>query len=131
MEDSRGRRRTQRAALLAQRLQLAGQRIGPLRDVAGAETDHVVAGLSEALHDAGKLRLAGQSDYLAVAAGANGRDQMIAVDAFDWRLAGRIDLGDDHGVGVVEAGRERLEQRFEPPVAVRLQHRAPLAPGWI
>ncbi len=47
---------------------------------------------------------------LAVAARAHGRDEMIAVDALDRRLARRIDLGDDHRVGVVEAGRERLEQ---------------------
>ena len=53
---------------------------------------------------------------LAVAASADRRNEMIAVDAFDRRLAGRIDVGDDHGVGVVEAGRERLEQRLQPRV---------------
>ena len=56
-------------------------------------------------------------------------DQMIAVDALDRRFAGRIDLGDDHGVGVVEAGRERLEQRLQARVAVRLHHGDDLALG--
>jgi hypothetical protein len=34
---------------------------------------------------------------------------------------------DDHRVGVVEAGRELVEQRREPGIAVRLHHRDHLA----
>ena len=33
-------------------------------------------------------------------------DQRVAVDALDRRLAGGIDIGDQHDVGIVEAGRE-------------------------
>src|SRR5205823_4623869 len=63
----------------AQRLQLAFQRIGPLRDVPGAEQDHVVARLGEPLHDAGELRLARQRNDLPVAARTHRGDEMVAV----------------------------------------------------
>ena len=52
-----------------------------------------------------------ERDHVAVAARAQARDQHVAVDAFDRRLARRIDIGDDHRVGIVEAGAELLEQR--------------------
>ena len=42
-------------------------------------------------------------------------------------LARRIDVGDDHAVGVVEAGREGVEQRSQTRVAVRLDDRDHLA----
>ena len=45
-----------------------------------------------------------------MAVGAQAEYEMVAVDAFDRRLAGRIDVSDDDGVGVVEAGAEFLEQ---------------------
>ena len=38
-------------------------------------------------------------------------------------LAGGIDIGHDHGAGVVHAGAELLEQRLQAGVAVRLHHR--------
>src|SRR5215210_7713758 len=42
-----------KSTALAQRLQLARQRVGPLGDVAGAEADDVVALLGKAAHHAG------------------------------------------------------------------------------
>ena len=54
---------------------------------------------------------------------------MIAVDAFDRRLAGRIDFGHDHRIGIVEAGAELLEQRLQPREAMRLHHGDDLAIG--
>ena len=47
--------------------QFAGQRIGPLRDVAGAEADDVVAGLGEALDQTRQLVGRRQRDRIAVA----------------------------------------------------------------
>ena len=44
----------------------------------------------------------------------------IAVGAIDRRFAGRIDVGDDHNIGVVEAGREIIEERINSGVAMRL-----------
>ena len=64
---------------------------------------------------------------LAVAVGAQPCDQRVAADALDRRLAGGIDIGDDHGVGVVEAGAELVEQAGKPRVAVRLHHGDDLA----
>ncbi len=65
--------------------------------------------------------LAAPSD-VAVAVRLDRRHQRVAVDAVDRLLAGRVDVGDDHGVGVVEAGGEVVEQRLQPGVAVRLHH---------
>ena len=56
---------------------------------------------------------------------------VVAVDALDRLLAGRIDRRDDHGVGIVEAGAELLEQIGQPRVAVRLHHGDDLALGAI
>ena len=60
---------------------------------------------------------------------AQAEHEMVAVDAFDRRLAGRIDLGDDDRVGIVEAGAEFLEQRLQAGEAVRLHHGDNLAAG--
>src|SRR6478672_10057322 len=97
-----------------QRLQFAGQRVGPLRDVAGAETDDEIAAAGQAVNDFGKLTRIRQRNHLTVAMSAQAEHEMIAVDAGNRRLAGRIDFGDDDGVGVVEAGAEFLEQRLQP-----------------
>ena len=43
---------------------------------------------------------------VAVAARAQARDQRVAVGALDRRFARRVDVRDDHRVGVVEAGAE-------------------------
>ena len=40
---------------------------------------------------------------------------------------GRIDIGHDHRAGVVHAGAEFAEQRFQPGVTMRLHHRDDVA----
>src|SRR5258708_20730567 len=50
-------------------------------------------------------------------------DQRIEVDAFDRRLAGRVDRRDDGGVRAVHAGAELLEKIAQPRVTVRLHDR--------
>src|SRR5262249_41086745 len=110
-----------------QRLQFAGQRIGPLRDGTGPETYDRIAGPGETLDDAGEAGGFRQRDHLAMAVCAQACNEMLAVDAFDRRLAGGIDLGHDDAVGVVEAGAELLEQRLQPRVAMWLYHGDDLA----
>jgi hypothetical protein len=100
-----------------------------LRDVAGAEADDEIARTRNAVNDFGQLRRTRQRDHLAMAMRAQAEHEMIAVDAFDRRLAGRIDLGDDDRVGIVEAGAEFLEQRLQAGEAVRLHHGDDLAVG--
>src|SRR6185312_11394395 len=112
-----------------QRLQFARQGVGPLGDVAGAEADDEVAGTGDVMNDLGQFSRIRQRDHLAMAMGAQPGDEMIAVNAFDRRLAGRIDLGDDNGIGIVETGTEFLEQRLQPCVAMRLHHGDDLAVG--
>jgi hypothetical protein len=59
----------------------------------------------------------------------DGGDEIVARHALDRLLARRIDIGDDHHVGVVEAGGEFIEQRLQPRVAMRLHHGDDLPPG--
>ena len=63
-----------------------------------------------------------QRACVAMAAGAQAFDQCIAAGAFDRRLAGGIDVGDQHRVGFVEAGAELGEEILQPRIAVRLHH---------
>ena len=60
---------------------------------------------------------------------AQAEHEMVAIDAGDRRLAGRIDFGDDDRVGIIEAGAEFLEQRLQPGEAMRLHHGDDLAIG--
>src|ERR1700730_4003727 len=95
---------------LPQCLQFVRQGVGPLRDIAGAETDDEIAAGGDAVHKAREIGGILQRNHLAMAVRAQAEHEMIAVDAGDRRLAGRIDFGNDNGVGVIEAGAEFLEQ---------------------
>src|SRR4051812_37124569 len=77
--------------LLGHSGELAGQGVGPLRDVAGAEADDVVAGPGEPAHEAGEVLGALERDGVAVAAALQALDQAVAVGARDRLLAGGVD----------------------------------------
>ena len=87
----------------------------------------IVAGRGERADQRRELLRRRQGDRVTVAVRGDRRRERILVDALDRRLAGRIDVGDDHAVGVVEAGGESVEQRSEPRIAVRLHDRDHLA----
>ena len=83
--------------------ELARQRIGPLGDVAGAKEHDIIAGLGEGADDAAPDPPAFSSQAPdCVPVRLHGGDEAIAVGAFDRRFAGRIHIGDDHRIGVVE-----------------------------
>jgi len=86
-----------------QRLQFAGQRVSPLRDAAGAEADDEIAaaGNPRAPRPARSVDFCKRNHLAGGHARGRPRTKMIAVDALDRRLARRIDVGDDDGVGVV------------------------------
>src|SRR5437763_6028126 len=102
-----------RIACSPQRLQLAGQFVSPLRDIAGAEADDIVAGPSDAADDAGEIRRLLQRNHFAMAMRAKAQHEMLAIDPGNRRLAGRIDLGDHDRIGVVETSAEFLKQRLQ------------------
>src|SRR5262245_57373772 len=112
-------RRRCRETPLLERLQLTLERVSPLRDVAGAEADDIVALFCKVFDDAGKSLLIRERDDLPVSARPQCSDEMVAVDAVDGTFACGIDIGDNHRIGVVEAGGKRLEQRLQPRIAVR------------
>ncbi len=60
---------------------------------------------------------------IAMAGALHQAHQHVAIDALDRRLARGIDLGDDHRVGIAEAGREFRLQRGKPAIAMRLHDR--------
>ena len=93
-------------------LQLLGQRVGPLRDVAGAEAHDIVAAPGDALIRPASCWESSCAITWRCPRARRGH-QRVAVGAFDRRFAGRIDMRDDHGVGVAEAGAELVEQRRE------------------
>src|SRR6267142_4911803 len=110
-----------------QRLQFARQRVGPLGDIAGAQANDEIAFAGDAANDLGKLGRTLQRDHLAMAMRAQAEREIVAVDARDRRLAGRINLGDNNRIGIVETGAEFLEQRLQPGEAMRLHHGNDLA----
>src|SRR6266700_288822 len=112
-----------------QRLQFTRQRVGPLRDVAGPETHDEIAASGKALDHPCEIGRLCERDHLAMTMRAQAEHEVIAIDAFDRRLAGRIDLRDDDRIGVVEAGAELLEQRLQTGIAMRLHHGDDLAVG--
>src|SRR3954454_23282180 len=67
----------------SQRLQFTRQRVSPLRDIAGPETDDEVAAGGEALDDRSEFGRFLQRDHLAVTMRAQAEHEMIAIDAFD------------------------------------------------
>ena len=66
---------------------------------------------------------------MAMAVGGDRGRERLLVDAFDRRLAGGVDVGDDHAVGVIEAGGEGVEQRRQAGEAMRLHDGDHLALG--
>src|SRR5215470_16629349 len=104
------------------RCQFVRQRVGPLGDVAGAEADYVVAWAGDVPDQTSQLLRAVEAQHMAVATRPYAGDQAVAVGARNRRLAGWIDRGDDHAVGIVETGAEWFEQRMQAGVAMGLHH---------
>src|SRR6202011_4861722 len=106
----------------SQRLQFARQRISPLRNIAGAQTDDIIAAAGDAVNHSSEIDGILQRNHFAMAVRAQAEHKIIAVNSGNRRLAGRIDFGNDNGVGIVEAGAKLLEQRLQPGEAMRLHH---------
>src|ERR1700733_15612514 len=83
--------------------QFSWQRIGPLRDRAGAEANDVIARRGDAGDERRQLLGTVERDHLTMAMRAQALHQSITIGAFDRSFAGRIDMSDDNDIGVVEA----------------------------
>ncbi len=77
----------------------------------------------------GEPRRIAQREHVPVAMSRESGNQRALIDAVDRRLARGVDIGDDHRVGIVEAGAEPIKQIGEPGVAVRLHDGDDLAGG--
>ncbi len=100
-----------------------------MRDVAGAQKHHVIAGLGQIRDDAGQSIGRVERHHRAMPARLQARDQPVAIGAGNMGLAGRIDIGDDHCIGIVETGAEIIEQRMQAGMAMRLHDGDDLAFG--
>ena len=56
-----------------------------------------------------------------VAAGGEGRQQLLDRHPLDGRLASGVDVGQQHDVGAAQRGREERQQVARPGVAMRLE----------
>ena len=74
-----------------------------------------------AVYDADGHTIA-QGDHMPVPMRLDGPHQSLFVDAFNRGFACRIDIGDDHAIGIVETGRKLIEQGMKPRVAMRLDN---------
>ena len=86
-----------------------GKRVDPVGDGAGAKPDDEIAGLRDRGDGLDQARLVIDGQHLRVAVTAQAGGELVAVDAGNRRLTGRIDRRHQHDVGVVEAGRELVE----------------------
>ena len=102
------------------RRELARQRVRPLGDIARAKEDNVIAGLGEGADERGQILRPFQAERMAVSPRLQGGDERIAIGACDGRFARRINIGDDHRIGIVERARKTIEERMETRIAMRL-----------
>ena len=72
----------------------------------------IVAGLGLRAHNLRNLCGLAECERLAMTVRFDRRDERVAIGALDRRLAGGVDIRDDHRIGIVEAGREFIEQRM-------------------
>ncbi len=84
----------------------------PGGDVAGAEADHDVARTRHLPDHVRQLARSAERRHVAMAGALHEAHQHVAVDPLDRRLARGIDVGDDDGVGIGEAGGELGAQRW-------------------
>lgn len=94
----------------------------PAGDAAGAKANYEIPRTGDLGHLACQIVGLVEWDDVPMTMTAQPIDQRIPVDTLDRTFAGRIDVGDDHGVGVAETGAEFLEQIADPRVAMGLHH---------
>src|SRR5690606_20470541 len=115
--------------LADQPAEFGGKRRRPLRNVASAETDDVVA-LPGPLGQHRRQRLwPVEHARVAMAASADARDELLMRDTWHGLLASGVNRRDQHRIGVIEAGGEVVEEIVQARIAVRLDDRDDIAPG--
>src|SRR5215472_3732240 len=104
------------------------------RDVAGAEHENEVAAAHDLEQGVGEALASGHPPHVQVPAALESLVERIAAHARDRSLAGRVDLGEEQQVGVVEGAEEVVEEVARAGEPVRLERhqqpaREPLAGG--
>src|SRR5262249_13926893 len=107
----------------SQRGKLVRQSVSPLRNVTRPETDDYVTRLRQPLDHARKILWPVERNSLTMAVRPQRLHQSVTIGACNRRFTGRIDIGNDDRVGIIEASGELLEQRSKPCIAVRLHDR--------
>src|SRR5215467_5187243 len=96
--------------LSRRRSQLPRQRVGPLSDRSSPQAHDIIAWFGQRLHDRRELLRVVERDDMTMPSCAHAGDQGISIGTCNRLFTGWIDMRDDHAVGVVETGAERLEQ---------------------
>lgn len=95
---------------------------GHSRHVPGAHGDDQVPRLEFLLEEGDDLGTVRQPRHLLTRIVAqDGVDDRLSVDARDGRLARRVDVHDDDGIGVIERRPELARERFRARIAMRLK----------
>src|SRR5258705_13920240 len=89
-------------------------------DVTGADGQDGVQGASLAQKELDAFLHGPKIENVFMAGFANGVGQSLAGYARDWRLAGRVNIGNHQNIGLVENAGEVMPQMLRAGVAVRL-----------
>src|SRR5882762_7729947 len=90
-------------------------------DVTGADGQDGVQGASLAQQELDAFLHGPKIENVFMAGFANGVGQGFAGYARDWRLAGRVNIGNHQNIGLVESAREFIPEMLCARVAVRLE----------
>src|SRR5882672_9943912 len=90
-------------------------------DVSGADGQDGVQGAGLMQQELDAFLHGPKIENVFMAGFANGVGQSLAGYARDWRLAGRVNIGNHQNIGLVESAREFVPEMLRAGVAVRLE----------
>src|SRR5712672_295995 len=90
-------------------------------DIAGADGQDGIEGTGLAKQKFNAFLHGPKIENVFMAGFANGIGQSLAGYARDWRLAGRVNIGNHQNIGLVESAREFVPEMLRAGVAVRLE----------
>src|SRR5712671_1562746 len=101
--------------------------VAGLADVTGADSQDCVEGSSLVEQKFNAFLHGPEIEDVLMAGFTDGIGQSFAGYARDWRLAGRVDVGNHQNIGLVESAREFVPEMLRAGIAVRLKkHQQPI-----
>src|SRR6516162_7142842 len=117
------------AARRPQRGEFARQAVRPAGDRTRTEAYDQIARLRQLSNNEDEFARVRQRAGVTMTVLDQTSDESVPAHAFDWRLPCRVDVGDQHNVGVIETGAEVIKEVRKAREAVRLDDGDHLAVG--